>query len=243
MAMSWSGHISVARFAAIAAMLCCGLGNTLHAQAVDASGMVINRHGAVLMAAHAVAGCGALYLVQAGQVSRATVMAHDGEQDLALLHSAITPLLPAVFAQHPFAGEHMVFAESFDALQRHATRTMFNAALASSGKDLLLLSSLAPGASGAPVLSRDGRVLGMVVARTAAEPGLAGRYALSRGYRAPARAPATRTQAVSSDRIQRFLTAAGAPFSVSDEAQLGPGQVPSGRAATISVGVICERKK
>lgn len=205
--------------------------------------MVINHRGAVLTAAHAVAGCGAIYLVQAGQVSRAAVAARDSEQDLALLHSTLMPLLPAVFAQPPLLNEHMVFAESFDGLQRPAARTMFNAALAvSSGKELLLLSSLGPGASGAPVLSRDGRVLGMVVARTDAAPGLAGRHALSRGYRAPAVASATRTQAVPADRIQRFLSEAGEPFFVSDTAQLGPGQMPSGRASTISVGVICERK-
>lgn len=240
---SWFGHISVARFGVIAVMVFSCLCEAGHAQLADASGMVINERGAVLTAAHAVSGCEAIYLVQSGQVSRATVAARDSDEDLALLHSMIAPLLPAVFAHPSLTDEHMVFAESFDALRRNTPRTMFNAALVSAGDELLLLSSLGPGASGAPVLSRDGRVLGMVVARTAAAPGLAGRYALSRGYRAPARASATRTQAVPAERIQRFLTEAGEPFFASNAAQLGPGQAPSGRASTISVGVICERRQ
>lgn len=85
-------------------------------------------------------------------------------------------------------------------------------------------SGAAPGASGSPVFSTTGLVLGMIVQRENDDIGSgAGSFVLG----------------VPVDQLEDFLRANGISFQASDSAQIGPGQATGARANTVSVGIIC----
>ena len=220
----------------------------VHAQAkparlpVHASGVFINASGDLLTALHAVADCSAIYAVKDGRVVSATVLASDATQDLAVLRTAFKPYLSAVFPDTQDAARRSqgVFAEGYNELQDMPARgrTLFNAMTVPSENGLSLISAVRPGASGSPVLGANGLVLGVVVARVAADGNPSGRVELSQARKAGT-GEATRVKAAEADGISSFLRSHGIEHARSDLPQLGPMQAQAPRAVTLSAGVIC----
>lgn len=208
-----------------------------------ASGVFVNAAGDVLTARHAVADCAAVYAVKGRQVVRARLLADSAALDLAVLETALTPYLAATLPETDDIGTRRlgVFAEAYNVLQTMPDRasTVFNAMTAPSEGSLSMLSPVKPGASGSPVLGRAGLLLGLVVQRVAVDSSGPGRILLSRPQSASS-GIGTRVKAVSAAHIKAFLREHGIRFSQSDAPQLAPMQAQAPRAATLSVGVICE---
>ena len=213
----------------------------------QASGVFLNANGDVLTARHAVAGCGSLYVVKDARVVTASLRAVSDETDVAVLATALKPVLSAVFSRTELPSDRSVavFAEAYSRLLRmpDRARVLSNAMTVvvtspTEGRDLQLLSGVKPGASGSPVLGVGGLLLGIVVERVAGAPGTAEAVLLQSGNPAKA-AGATSVRAVSSSVIKRFLRAHGIDFSESDAAQISMQQSPAARAFTLEVGVIC----
>lgn len=207
------------------------------------TGVFINDRGDVLTARHVVAGCAALFVVKDKRVVRATVAAQDESDDLAVLRTPLKPWLSAVLAApgtaRPRGGP--VFAEGYDALQtmQDRRRTVSNAIMMPSAGGLSILSAVRPGASGAAVLGDGGLLLGVVLARTAS--GVSMPIPLSRSRVPEPRGLVISVRAAPADQIKTFLDRHGVPVRESALAQLGPSQARAPRAATLSVGVICEQ--
>ena len=189
------------------------------------TGFFVDRDGHVLTVAHAVADCVGLYVRKDGRIQAATVVGRANDRDLALLKVAETWGLPAVFAQEPWpVADNLVFAAGYQALPAVIARggALFNAVLAGGVAedplgDLVLVSDATSGASGAPVLSSNGLVIGIIARKLASD----------------------RVAAVHAANAKALLTAHGIAFAEDTRPQLGPLQDRARRAATISAGITC----
>ncbi|KVC18109.1 S1 family peptidase [Burkholderia pseudomultivorans] len=206
----------------------------------NATGFFVNDDGDLLTARHVVDACRTLFVVKDARVARATVKAVSRDRDLAVITSAIRPLLAATFAQRAdMHAAQPVFAAGYDVLRHMPDRatTLYNAftradARGDASDEFTLMSAATHGASGAPVLDQAGRVIGLIT-----------ECATVSGD--DARSVATRTDAASyvialrSDPIKTFLRASGVPFGESDAPQLEPMQARGPRAATLEAGILC----
>lgn len=201
----------------------------------------------MLTARHAVDACRRLYVVKAGNASPATVRVEDRDADVAVLGTRLKPILSATFPIHGESGDVpiRVFAEGYSALQTmpDRERSLFNAVLIPGKDRFSMMSSVRPGARGSAVLDADGFVRAMVVERTSRMPGRQAVHALSRSNAGTSLVVggSSEVNAVLAQAIKSFLRRHSVDFDESHQAQLGRGQASAPRAATISVGVICER--
>jgi len=209
----------------------------------QASGVFLNADGDVLTARHAVAGCHSLYVIKDGKVVMATLRAVNDADDIAVLATALKPLLSAVFQRSALPPDRSVtvFFEAYSRLLSLPDRafTLSNAiTVPGDGGELQLLSGAKPGTSGSAVLSSGGLVLGMAVERIASAPSVAG---MAQAHvRNPAQTDGgTLVKAVPASTIKHFLRAADIGFAESDVAQIGARQSPAARAFTLGAGVIC----
>ncbi len=205
---------------------------------VNATGIFINDAGDVLTARHVVAKCRSLFVIKDARVARARIKVLGTDHDLAVVGSALRPLLAAAFAHTPpGGGAQLVFAAGYDALRRMPDRAtaVFNGMTrpgAARADDLTLLLPATHGASGAAVLDQAGRVIGIVTDRADVSAG-------------DPRAIATRADAaryviaVPVDAVKTFLHANGIPYEETDAPQLEPLQPHATRAATLQVGILC----
>lgn len=205
---------------------------------VNATGIFINEAGDVLTARHVVAACRSLFVIKDARVARARVKVLGTDHDLAVVGSALRPLLAAAFAHTPpGGGTQPVFAAGYDALRRMPDRAtaVFNGLTrpgAARADDLTLLLPATHGASGAAVLDGAGRVIGVITDRADVAAG-------------DPRAIATRADAaryvvaVPVDAIKTFLHVNGIPYEETDAPQLEPLQPHAARAATLQVGILC----
>lgn len=206
----------------------------------NATGFFVNDQGDVLTARHVVEGCQTLFVIKDAQVAHAKVKALSADRDLAVITSAIRPLLSASFVKRGnVSGAQPVFAAGYEVLRHMPDRatTIYNGFTRSGASDagrpeFTLLSSATNGASGSPVLDQAGLVVGLITERAEAAGG-------------DARAVATRSDAASyviavpGDPIKTFLRASGVPFTETDTPQLEPMQAHAPRAATLEAGVLC----
>jgi len=217
-----------------------GLPDLLEAHA---SGVFLNADGDVLTARHAVLDCRRIFVIRGRSVSRAQIVTDSAPLDLAVLKTTLTPYLSATIIASPHRLEvsRVVFTEAYSRLLRahDSVRVISNAIALPGGTSLRLLSAAQPGASGSPVLGSDGLLWGVVLARVAHRPGVSGGL-LSRAGRVHVPGGATYVHAVPADKIQTFLAHNEVPFTSSDVPQLGRHQSPAVRAATLSVGVLCD---
>ena len=211
---------------------------------VHATGFFLNEVGDVLTARHAVEKCKTLYVVKNGRIDQAWLRAIALGADLAVLKTRLKPSLPATFPIEAFeeTTPKPVFAEAYGVLQEmpDRSRAMFNAVTVPGNGHFSMMSPVRPGASGSAVLGADGRVLGMVIERTANSRSPRGTRSLSRySTNHLPQGAATEVGAVTYVEIKRFLRDNAVMFHESSQAQLGSGQASAPRAATLSVGVIC----
>ncbi|HTH98412.1 MAG TPA: serine protease [Stellaceae bacterium] len=189
------------------------------------TGFFVDGNGHVLTAGHAVNGCTNIYVEKENRTVRATFVARSDTADLALIKIGETLGLPAVFARSDEVGEKdMVFAANYATLGDILAHggALSNAVVADSGSepgetDITLVSDATYGASGAPVLSSRGLVIGVVTRRGAED----------------------RVYAVKSDVAKAFLAAHNIAFEAVDEPQLGALQDRAARARTVSAHVLC----
>ncbi|KUZ17140.1 hypothetical protein WI69_17415 [Burkholderia diffusa] len=207
---------------------------------MNATGIFINDAGDVLTARHVVAECRSLFVVKDARVARARIKALGTGHDLAVVGSALRPLLAAVFAHTRLGGgAQPVFAAGYDALRRMPDRTtaVFNGLTrrgTEGADDFTLLLPATRGASGAAVLDRAGRVIGVVTDRADVSAGDPRSIAT--------RADAARyVIAVPVDVVKSFLRVNGIPYEETDAPQLEPLQPHAARAATLQVGILCGR--
>ncbi|WP_407352065.1 serine protease [Luteimonas sp. R10] len=211
-----------------------------------ATGIFLNMDGDVITARHAVEGCKRLYALKNGRIAPVRVRAMSDDVDAAVLETGLQPLLAATFPVDAADGAVAtpVFAEGYSALQAmpDRARAMFNAVTVPAEGRFAMMSPVRPGASGSAVLGADGRVLAMVVERASVSRGAGGVHFLSRGSnRVLPAGGATEVAAVPAQAIKSFLRENAVRFDESERAQLGHEQPSAPRAATLSVGVICEK--
>ncbi|WP_158240576.1 S1 family peptidase [Telmatospirillum siberiense] len=195
----------------------------------NASGFFFDDNGSLLTARHAVEGCGALYVLKDGRVSRAELIAVSDEADLAVLRTAVSPYLTAVFTKDDrIRPSQPVFTAGYDALSHLKDRAtlMYNGVLLDRQPGpgevkVSLFSAADHGASGSPVLDEGGLVIGLIVRREMAGAGR------------------SEVVAVSAPAIKRFLQHLGLAYEDSELAQVSPLQARAPRAATLMVGIIC----
>lgn len=218
-----------------------------HALETQASGVFLNANGDVLTARHAVAACKTIYATKDGRVVQASVRAASKELDLAVLQTSLKPYLSATLPLTPAMSHRSVgvFTEAYSVLQRLPDRAslLSNAITLPGDGDLQMLSGVKPGASGSAVLGNAGLLLGVVVERVGAvaNASVTSSTMLSRASAAGVPAGATLVRAIGATQIKRFLREGGIAFAENDAAQLGPQQSPAARAATLSVGIVCEQ--
>jgi hypothetical protein len=199
--------------------------------APNATGFFIDLDGTVLTARHAVEGCGSLFTLKDGRVTRAELIAMSDEADLALVRSPIKPYLAAVFAANDQLPESQpIFSAGYDELRHMKDRKslMYNGFAFSrqagpNAVEVALFSTADHGASGSPVIDGNGLIIGLIAKREAAV-GASGR---------------TEVIAVSAAAIKAFLHRAGVGFRESNQSQVGPLQARAPRASTLTLGVIC----
>lgn len=223
---------------------CC-----VHAQTMPvdthASGVFINARGDVLTAHHAVTRCQTVYVIKDGRVVVAQVAAASEELDLAVLNTTLKPYLFATFVQtdKTATGSFAVFSEAYSVLQRLPDRaSLLSNAVTVPGTALQLVSAVKPGASGSAVVDHAGLILGVVTERIGLNPvsitsGSASK--MSSRTTLSTTSSATLVHAVDVSHIKQFLQQHAITYTESDAAQLGVGQSPAARAATLAVGVVC----
>ncbi len=206
------------------------------------TGVFINEGGDVITARHVITDCERLFVVKDGRVVRSRVVAESVDYDLAVVSTPLTPYLSAILAASPHPGSQPVFTESYDVLQSMENRSVqvFNAILVPGRDRLTMMSSVRPGASGAAVLGEGGLLLGLVQERTA--KGALGPILLSRSRQPVGQGATVRVRAAPAADIKAFLTEHHIAFMESTRPQLGPAQARAPRAATLSVGLICDAR-
>jgi serine protease Do len=192
---------------------------------LSSTGFFVDNNGHLLTARHAALDCTQLYVAKEDRVLKAKLVASSQAHDLALLKTGETLGLPAVFTRSSdLAANDMVFAAGYEALQDVLAQggALSNAVVADAdpaGEDaeIELVSDATYGASGAPVLSSTGLVIGMIT-----HLGLEGRVF-----------------ATSADKIKAFIAATHVAYEEDDRPQLGTLQDRAHRAETISANVLC----
>lgn len=226
---------------------CCAYAQKTPSMPVDthASGVFLNDRGDVLTARHAVTQCQTVYAIKDGRVVEAQVVATDETLDLAVLQTTLKPYLHATLLQteKTATGSIAVFSEAYSVLQRLPDRaSLLSNAVTVPGSSLQLVSAVRPGASGSAVLDQGGLLLGVVTERIGLNPasitsGTAGK--MSSRMTMSGTTSATLVHAVDVAQIKQFLQQHTITFAESDMAQLGVGQSPAARAATLAVGIVC----
>jgi serine protease Do len=192
---------------------------------LTATGFFVDQNGHVLTAGHAATNCVSLFVNKGKTTLSAKLVAQSLVDDLAVLKVDETLSPPAVFARNVTSAAHdMVFAAAYQTLDGILARggALSNAVVAGDhGRDphadIELVSDATHGASGAPVLSSTGLVIGVITHKLQPD----------------------RVLATNADDAKRFLAANHIPLEEDDRPQLGAFQDHARRAATISVGVTC----
>jgi S1-C subfamily serine protease len=195
---------------------------------LNSTGFFVDWSGHVLTAGHAAANCARLYIGKDGRTAAAVMVAAWPVQDLALLKADETMGAPAVFARNVRAEERdAVFVAGYQVLQDMLGRggTLFNGIVARGREQpearaaIELVSDATYGSSGAPVLSSDGLVIGIVTHKTMR----------------------TRVVATNADDAKAFLAANQIAFTEDERAQLGGFEDRARHAASFSVSVTCQK--
>lgn len=197
-----------------------------------ASGVLLNDRGDILTAAHAVDGCRRLYAMKDDKVVRARVRARDPHQDLAVLASSLRPLLAATLAEQlDLTPGQPLFVAGYSRLRRgpETRGLLYNAVLRHGGdRTLTLMAPAAEGDSGSAVLDSGGRVVGLILQwrRLPMNP-----------------APRRTVRARAGTAVKQFLRQQGVPFHASRRPTLDTLQPKAPRAATLAVGLFCDRAR
>jgi S1-C subfamily serine protease len=179
----------------------------------------------MLTAGHAVVDCGRVVIAKEQWRVSARVVATSTRYDLALLKVQRTLGLAAVFPRKAAVGTNdMVFAGSYDTLAglRSYGGVLANARVVSSfgGSEdghLVIDSPVTFGASGAPVLDKNGLVQGIVSRRTMVN----------------------RVLAVGAAEAKSFLAANGVRVEEDDRPQIAGSGSRAHRAASLSARITC----
>jgi hypothetical protein len=189
------------------------------------TGFYVDDIGHMLTARHVVQDCSRIMVQKEGRTSSAQVTAVSTPYDLALLHTAKTRGLAAVFPRSVVTlTNDIVFAADYASLPTMLVRggMLANASVSpATGSDesghIALQSTLTFGSSGAPVLDSRGLIEGVVSRRTAIN----------------------RVLAVGSTAAKAFLAASNIRFQQDDRPQISGSASRAHRAASISARVIC----
>lgn len=192
---------------------------------LNSTGFFVDESGHMLTARHAVEGCSQVVIVKDRYRVAGRVVAVSPRYDLALLKIPKTLGLAAVFPHDLAANANdMVFAGAYDTLPglRVGGGMLANARVTNSfgGSEeghLVIDSPVTFGASGAPVLDKNGLVQGVVSRRTMIN----------------------RVLAVGAPQAKGFLAANGVRVSQDDRPQLAGSASRANRAASISAHVTC----
>lgn len=195
------------------------------ARALNSTAFFVNDSGYLLTARHAVENCSRIVVSKDRHWLAGRVVAVSARYDLAVLKVPKTLGIAAVFPRSgTTATNEMVFAGSYDALAglRVGGGILANARVMSSfnGSEeghLVMDSPVTFGASGAPVLDRNGLVQGVVSRRTMIN----------------------RVLAVGAAQAKAFLLGNGISFEQDDRPQLSGSASRAHRAASVSAQVRC----
>ncbi|MBR2691508.1 MAG: trypsin-like peptidase domain-containing protein [Aquamicrobium sp.] len=185
----------------------------------------VDETGHMLTARHAVENCARLIITKESKQVDARVVAVSDRYDIALIKTRRTQGLAAVFPRASTADiDDMMFAAGYDALAGLLSGggVLANARVISSfgGSEmghLVLDSPVRSGASGAPVLDRNGLVQGVVSRRTMIN----------------------RVLAVGATEARSFLARQGVHVRQDDRPQIAANGSRAHRAASISARVTC----
>lgn len=158
-------------------------------RALNSTAFFINDLGYLLTARHAVENCIRVVISKEKHWYSGRVVAISAKYDLAILKVSKTLGIPAVFSRSNAASTNdMVFAGSYDALAGLqmgggvlANARVITSFIESEDGHLIIDSPVTFGASGAPVLDKNGLVQGVVSRRTTVNRGL--RWALHQSKR------------------------------------------------------------
>ncbi|WP_445489654.1 trypsin-like peptidase domain-containing protein [Rhodopseudomonas sp. RCAM05734] len=189
------------------------------------TGFYVDDIGHMLTARHVVQDCSRIMVQKEGRTSSARIVAVSTPYDIALLHTAKTRGLAAVFPRSIVTSTNdIVFAADYASLPTMLARggVLANASVSpatGSGESghIALQSTLTFGSSGAPVLDSRGLIEGVVSRRTAIN----------------------RVLAVGSTAAKAFLAASDIRFQQDDRPQISGSASRAHRAASISARVIC----
>lgn len=191
---------------------------------LSGTGFFVDDMGHLLTASHVVQDCGRIVVVKQDHRVAAVLVARSPSYDLTLLKVPRTLGLSAIFPHAEAARSNdMVFADAYDRLPgERITGVLANArVVATPGEGepghLSLASAITFGASGAPVLDRNGLVEGLISRRT--QDG--------------------RVLAVGLGAMKSFLAANGVAVHEDDRPQLDPLLPRADRAASLSARIIC----
>jgi serine protease Do len=199
--------------------------HTTNARVLNSTGFFVDEAGHLLTARHAVENCTRVIVAKETHRIIARVVAQSSRYDLALVKVAKTLGLAAVFPRSVTASANdMVFAAAYDTLPGLPSSggVLANARVTSSfgGSEaghLVIESPVTFGASGAPVLDKNGLVQGVVSRRTTIN----------------------RVLAVGAGEAKSFLAANGVRVDEDDRPQLAGSASRAHRAASISAHVTC----
>lgn len=194
---------------------------------LSSTAFFVDGNGHMLTARHAVENCSGVVVSKEQHRVAGRVVAVSSRYDLALIKVPKTLGLTAVFPRNVTTSVNdMVFAGAYDTLQgmRVGGGMLANARVLSSfgGSEdghLVMDSPVTFGASGAPVLDRNGLVLGSVSRRTMVN----------------------RVLAVGATQMVDFLSANGVRPEQDDRPQLAGSTSRAHRAASISAHIICSQ--
>lgn len=192
---------------------------------LNSTGFFVDGLGHILTARHAVETCSRVIVEKDRHRVTARVAARSAQYDLALLKIYKTLGLSAVFPRTvvPHTND-MVFAGAYDMLGLLTAKggVLANARVAappgaSEPGHIALDSPAAPGASGSPLLDRNGLVQGVISRRTMVN----------------------RVLAVDASEAKSFLFANGIHVEQDDRPQLANSASRANRAASVSARVTC----
>lgn len=140
------------------------------------TGFFVDRNGHVLTANHLVTDCTSLDIVGNGRREEATVLASNADADLSILRVSETFGEPVAFdSGETLSGGAMVTIlgyaplgealRSQGAMQPALSNSMVLDEQSPKPEDIALVSDANPGASGSPVITRDGLVVGVLRAK------------------------------------------------------------------------------
>jgi S1-C subfamily serine protease len=198
---------------------------TTNHRALNSTAFFVDDSGHMLTARHAVVGCTEVVVTKDKHLLSGRVVAVSSQYDLALLKIPKTLGLSAVFPRDLTANPNdMVFAGAYDTLAAlqlgggMLANARVTTSFGSSEEGHLVIDSpVTFGASGAPVLDKNGLVQGVISRRTMVN----------------------RVLAVGARQTKAFLAANGVHVDQDDRPQLAGSASRANRAASISAHVTC----